>query len=71
MSHSTSNKKHAISSFNPQGTSKPGISRMGGAINISLGNKIGVNTKQHECETTGFGRAMHEEKHRGGTMGDA
>ena len=70
MSHSTSTKKHAISSFNPQGTSKPGISRMGGAINISLGNKIGGPCKCAKGETTGFGRAMHEMKHRGGSMGD-
>ena len=70
MSHSTSTKKHAISSFNPQGTSKPSVSRMGGAINISLGNKVGVNTKIAKAETTGFGRAKHEMKHRGGSMGD-
>jgi hypothetical protein len=70
MKHSVSNYKPAISSFNPQGTSKPSISRMGGAIGLAVGNKVGTPCKCAQSETTSFGRARYEIQHGGGSMGD-
>ena len=70
MSHSTSTKKHAISKFDPQGTSKPRLSRVGGAVVLSTEDKIGGPCKCAVSGTTSFGRARYEKQHGGGAMGD-
>ena len=70
MKHSVSNFKPAINSFSPQGTSSPRVGRKGGAIDISVGNKIGSPASPGVASTTSFGRSKLERSSGAGGMGD-